>query len=270
MMQEKGVDENAPISAANSHSKMASNCNKTPTQAEAKPSRRGGGGGRFASLLSDVTNSIKLEQDEKVAVKMQDEDASSLMNEWLQEVKDKQLAAKISESLEAEAKDRTLREQHEGETAAMKLAVEERRRVQLEAQSKKELEEKDCYLAKHVYDQEKHVLDLCERDDALAREMYDAEVAEQLQKAEELRAKMERKRAAELATADEMVSHLVTLSPCHHICPEKHWSLSLTHTISCISRHPLSSPKRRKQNWSKKTACSLRNKKKKTWQWPDA
>jgi hypothetical protein len=206
MMQEKGVDENSPMSGA-THAKMASSYNKTPTQADAKPVRRGGGGGgRFASLLSDVTNSIKLEQDEKVAVKMQDEDASSLMNEWLQEVKDKQLAAKISENLEAEAKDRTLREQVEGETAAMKLAVEERRRVQLEAQSKRELEEKDCYMAKHVYDQEKQVLDLCERDDALARELYDAEVAEELQKAEDLRAKLERKRAADLTTADEKVS----------------------------------------------------------------
>lgn len=206
MMQEKGIDENAPLAA---HAKSACNYSKTPTQADAKPCRRGGGGGgRFASLLSDVTNSIKIEQDEKVAVKMQDEDASSLMNEWLQEVKDKQLAATISENLEAEAKDRTMREQFEGEAAAMKLAVEERRRVQLEAQSKKESEEKDCYLAKHVYDQEKQVLDLCDRDDALARELHDADVAEELQKVEEFHAKMERKRAADLATADEEVNHL--------------------------------------------------------------
>ena len=43
--------------------------------------------GGFSRLLSDVTNSLKIEQDEKVAVKIQDADANSLINEWVQEVK---------------------------------------------------------------------------------------------------------------------------------------------------------------------------------------
>lgn len=60
---------------------------KSPdASSEAKPSRRGGGGGgMFGRLLGEVTNQIKTECDEKVAVKLQDQDANSLMNEWLQE-----------------------------------------------------------------------------------------------------------------------------------------------------------------------------------------
>ena len=181
-----------------------------PQQAEAKfvgGARRGGGGGLFGRLLSDVTNAIKIENDEKVAVKIQDDDASSLMNEWMQEVKDKQVAAKLSERLEAEAKDRYLREEHEGETAAMRLAVEERKRVQIEAEAKKQMEEKDSYMAKQAYDEEKHMMDQCEQDDALARELYDADIAEQLQKAEEIRAQAEKKRCNELASADEKLAY---------------------------------------------------------------
>jgi len=60
---------------------------KSPdASSEAKPSRRaGGGGGMFGRLLGEVTNQMKSECDEKVAVKLQDQDANSLMNEWLQE-----------------------------------------------------------------------------------------------------------------------------------------------------------------------------------------
>ena len=184
---------------------------QTPPQAEAKVGggRRGGGGGGglFGRLLTDVTNAIKIEHDEKVAVKIQDDDASSLMNEWMQEVRDKQVAAKLSERLEAEAKDRYMRDEHEGETAAMRLAVEERKRVQSEAIAKKQMEEKDSYMAKQAYDEEKHMIDQCEQDDALARELYDADIAEQLQKAEELRAQAEKKRYDELASADEKLAY---------------------------------------------------------------
>ena len=179
-----------------------------PSLAEAKVvGGRRGGGGLFGRLLTDVTNEIKIENDEKVAVKMQDDDASSLMNEWMQEVRDKQVAAKLSERLEAEAKDRYMRDEHEGETAAMRLAVEERKRVQSEAVAKKQMEEKDSYMAKQAYDEEKHMIDQCEQDDALARELYDADIAEQLQKAEELRAQAEKKRYDELASADEKLAY---------------------------------------------------------------
>jgi hypothetical protein len=86
------------------------------------------------------------------------------------------MAAQLGAQLEAQAKDEAKKAEVDGEAAAMQLAVEERRRVAAEAQAKREREEKDSHMAKNVYDEEKHVHELCERDDALAQELHDAQV----------------------------------------------------------------------------------------------
>ena len=39
----------------------------------------------FSRLLKDVTNSIRFDLDEKVAEKVQDDDATSIINEWMSE-----------------------------------------------------------------------------------------------------------------------------------------------------------------------------------------
>ena len=75
-------------------------------KAEAKEGRRSVGGG-FSRLLSDVTNSIKLEHDEKLCQRIQNEMA-------------------------AEHKELIRKDVNEGEAMAIKVAVEERRRLQKE------------------------------------------------------------------------------------------------------------------------------------------
>ena len=75
-------------------------------KAEAKEGRRSMGGG-FSRLLNDVTNSIKLEHDEKLCQKM---------------------AAEMA----AEHKELVRKDVNEGQALAIQLAVEERRRLQKE------------------------------------------------------------------------------------------------------------------------------------------
>lgn len=75
-------------------------------KAEAKEGRRSAGGG-FSRLLNDVTNSIKLEHDEKICQKM---------------------AAEMA----AEHKELIRKDVNEGQALAIQVAVEERRRLQKE------------------------------------------------------------------------------------------------------------------------------------------
>ena len=75
-------------------------------KAEAKEGRRSGGGG-FSRLLNDVTKSIKLEHDEKLCQKLHNE-------------------------MTAEHKELIRKDMNEGEEMDIKVAVEERRRLQKE------------------------------------------------------------------------------------------------------------------------------------------
>lgn len=187
--------------------KMAAPMSSPPPPLKAESKRRAAGG--FGRLLGEVTNQIKVDCDEKVASKIQDTEASSLMNEWLQEVSDKQLAAALSEEEKrkaAEEKEAHDRRQDADSAAAARWAAEERRRAAREVQEKHAREEADALAAQHAFDEEKTYADACARDDALARELHDTEVAEAYQREEERRAAAARKHHEDLASLDERVA----------------------------------------------------------------
>jgi hypothetical protein len=56
--------------------------------ADAKIAVKNNEGGRrgFSRLLADASNAVKCEYDEKLATKIQDTDALSMVNEWVQEI----------------------------------------------------------------------------------------------------------------------------------------------------------------------------------------
>lgn len=175
--------------------------NNTSNQAEAKQSARG-----FSRLLSDVTNTIRSELDEKEAGKIQDDDASALISEWVTEQKDFYLAKQITEALEEEFRVMRKKELTQGEAAAMRLALEERKRLHQDAESKRENMEKDSKMAKDAVDEETEYLLRCDRDDLYARQLQDEQYAEQIQKYELDQDQMTRNRRKDDASADEKVA----------------------------------------------------------------
>jgi hypothetical protein len=114
----------------------------------------------------------------------------------------------MAKEIESEEKVAKERELCEGEAAALRLAMEERKRVQAAAEAKREIEERDSRVAKEVYDEEKKYADiqsLCEKDDDVARQLYDEELAKHIQDIEEVHARNEKKKLDELALEDEEV-----------------------------------------------------------------
>lgn len=108
------------------------------------------------------------------------------------------------------------KELSEGESAAMRLALEERKRVQLEAQSKRNIEEEDRAMAKKAADEEADFFLRCEKDDSYARSLQDEQYAEQCQEYEEQQALMLRKRDLVSTAADKKVWELI-INSCHCI-----------------------------------------------------
>ena len=68
---------NEPLRQRRSADRDGNNLCKSSEKAESK---RG-----FSRLLKDVTNSIRYDFDERVAEKVQDDDATSIINEWMSE-----------------------------------------------------------------------------------------------------------------------------------------------------------------------------------------
>jgi hypothetical protein len=174
---------------------------RLPDKAESKQSSRG-----FSRLLSDVTNTIRCDLDERAAVKIQDDDASALISEWVREQKDSRLAKQITEDLEEEFRLMRKKELSQGEAAAMRLALEERKRLQLEAQTKRENMENDSKMAKDAVDEETEYLLRCDRDDLYAKQLQDEQYAEALQKNELDEDLMARVRRRDASAADEKIA----------------------------------------------------------------
>ena len=165
--------------------------------AESKSSSSSGKkSGAFGRLLTDVGNEQKIEQsenDEKLAMEIQCDEALSMASQWMQLDADEEMAKAVAKDLEKEIADEKSASIKQGESAALKVAIEERRKMQAEAAQKVAQEKADTELAK------KSVLDdveeahnfkvLCEKDDEVAAKIHaqlqDEILAEELQKKED-------------------------------------------------------------------------------------
>lgn len=171
--------------------------------------------GTFGRLLSDVTNEQKSEitvDDERVAVETQCNEALEMASEWIRQDEDEVLAAKVQQDLANEDELKRKLEVSKGESEALNVAIEERRRVQQEAQSKKEREASDVEMAKRtVLDDVEHDHDfkkLCEQDDEVAKKVHqqiqDELLAEEL--AEKEKNAFEKRQIASRAAESKLVA----------------------------------------------------------------
>ena len=115
-----------------------------------------------------------------------------MASQWMQLDKDEEIAKAAQKSLEEEAKEEKQREIRIGESAALTVAIEERRRIQADAQKKIEIEKADAEFAKRTVlddveaDHQFKVLQ--SKDNEVAQKLYeqlqDEMLAEELQKRE--------------------------------------------------------------------------------------
>lgn len=199
-------DENAPI-----NSKVADMENRAdaktsfPTDKGAfasmmklanmkKADHKSSGKGAFGRLLADVTNDQKEEQvnqDEKHALDIQCDEALHMASQWMQMDADEKLAMKTEKALVDEERRGRLAEIQRGESAAMTVAIEERKNLVALAQSKKEQEKSDVEYAKNTImddvEEQHRFRELCKKDDEVAKKVY-AQLQDELM-AEELQAK---------------------------------------------------------------------------------
>ena len=137
--------------------------------------------GTFGKLLSTVNCEFKkfqVEQDEKCAAKSLIDDACMMTAEWIQESQDRQVAKAVNDKLDQEDRLRRQAESKDGESYALKVAMEERSRIRNLQQAKAELEEKDHSFARKVVlqdiDAQCEFKALCDNDSALAKEVYNS------------------------------------------------------------------------------------------------
>lgn len=128
-------------------------------------------------MLKDATNQVREESDNLYAVDKQVEEAIDLLGEWIQETNDFKLAQELAEAMEKERESQRRLEIIQGESAALKLAVEEKRRIKAEADAKTAREREDAEFAKRIAEEEeKFYYDAkrqYEEDEKLCKEMQD-------------------------------------------------------------------------------------------------
>jgi hypothetical protein len=105
--------------------------------------------------------------------------------------------------MEEEFKNLRMTELTKGEAAAMKLALDERKAMQLNIQHRREIEEKDAAMAKRTYDEEVEIVANCGADDKYARALNDQEYTE---REAEREVALNKKRLEEDSAADAKVS----------------------------------------------------------------
>jgi hypothetical protein len=97
------------------------------------------------------------------------------MNMWATETADKEVAEKLAKQLEAEDKERIQADMAKGEAAALRVAIDETRRIKAEAKERELREERDTAYAKSMYDAEEKEIkmsqQLLEEDAKLARQL---------------------------------------------------------------------------------------------------
>ena len=165
----------------------------------------------FSALLEDATKENEHELNFSVAVKTQCQDINclvdKLVHDFQQEDKDSKYARELHDAELAAERQRAQRKhlcehkdehtakelhrqeleeqreflrermtaEHKDESAALKVAMQERREVQLRAQSKREMEAKDCEYAKQTILDDlalhQEMEEKCSGDEKLAREV---------------------------------------------------------------------------------------------------
>lgn len=128
--------------------------------------------------MTDATNQIRSDYDTQVAIDMTVNDAVEVMNDWVRENEDKEIAKNLAQSLEAEEKKKLQDDVARGEAAALRVAIDETRRVKAEAKERETREQRDVEYAKAIYDaEEKDVKQSQQREEEdakFARQLYDA------------------------------------------------------------------------------------------------
>lgn len=109
---------------------------------------------RFSNILQDATNQIREEWDEQYAADKQVEEAVVLVEEWVMQTKDAELARQMSAAFDKEAKAEQNLQAIRGEAAAIQIAVEERRRVKAAAEARAKQEAVDAALAQRLLEED--------------------------------------------------------------------------------------------------------------------
>lgn len=120
----------------------------------------------------DATNEIRKTIDEDVIAKTNKVEALAIMADWKRENADMLIAKEISEKFEKEMKLERNLESSKGESEALRIAVEESKRIKLEAQAKEMRERNDASYVERLLLEEKRLL-----DEAKKREEEDLELA---------------------------------------------------------------------------------------------
>eukprot|EP01032_Pedospumella_encystans_P012579 gene12579-14545_t len=140
-------------------------------------SQESGRGNAFGRLLKDATNQIRTEYDTQVAIDFTVNEALVVMKDWARETEDKEIAAKLAKQLEEEDQKSRKEELTKGEAAALKVAIDETRRVKAEAKDREVREKTDAEYAKAIYEAEekdaKQFEQILEDDAKLARQLSD-------------------------------------------------------------------------------------------------
>lgn len=130
----------------------------------------------FNRLLSEATNQIRDEADEKAAFEAQNDEAYEVILQWFREENDSKMAAQLARTLEDEAQRQESLAVALDKEEALKLAIDERIRIKEEQRKREELEKLDFEFAKKFFAEEEIRLansqKLCEEDEIFVRELH--------------------------------------------------------------------------------------------------
>eukprot|EP01031_Cornospumella_fuschlensis_P026479 gene26479-32003_t len=128
--------------------------------------------GKFSQILSEATNQVREQWDEQYAQDTQLDEAVILVEEWVMEQKDYELAKELAAAFEKEAKVDNQMAAIRSEAAAIQAAVEERRRLKADEKARKDQERADEEFAKRLLEEEeKGAQQLYEDDVKLAQQL---------------------------------------------------------------------------------------------------
>ncbi|RYH31966.1 hypothetical protein EON65_01500 [archaeon] len=128
--------------------------------------------GKFTQILSEATNQAREQWDERYAADTQLDEAVILVEEWVMEQKDYELAKELSAAFEKEAIVDNQMAAIRSEAAAIQAAVEERRRLKADEKARKDQERADEVFAKRLLEEEeKGTQQLYEDDAKLAQQL---------------------------------------------------------------------------------------------------
>lgn len=165
---------------------------------------------KFSDLLSNAAGDIQKGEDLQVAHSIQRAEFKSISNEWVQEIVDKKVSEKLQAEIEKEEKANAASEEKRGEEEAMRVAIEERRRIKALAEEKRKAEAADAEFAKKSIlaeiDERHRIEDLCGKDEEFAKkyakQIEDEILAERIQEEEKKEQEVYRRHQDELVEAD--------------------------------------------------------------------